>query len=56
MLVNEQNRYAIVLYGLKAKDTKKIDDLFVKAIREVFRAESIKEEIIEDYLESSSGG
>ncbi len=54
VLVNDQNRYAIVLYGLKAKDKKKIDDLIVKAIREVFRAESIKEEIIEDYLEASS--
>ncbi|MFP3359531.1 plasmid pRiA4b ORF-3 family protein, partial [Planococcus sp. SIMBA_143] len=55
VLVNDQNRYAIVLYGLKAKDKKKIDGLIVKAIREVFRAESIKEEIIEDYLGSSSG-
>jgi hypothetical protein len=54
VLVNDKNRYAIVLYGLKAKEKKSIDGLIQKAIREVFRAESIKEEIIEDYLQASS--
>jgi hypothetical protein len=54
VLVNDKNRYAIVLYGLKAKEKKNIDGLIEKAIREVFRAESIKEEIIEDYLQVSS--
>jgi hypothetical protein len=54
VLVNDKNRYAIVLYGLKAKEKKNIDGLIEKAIREVFRAESIKEEIIEIYLQASS--
>lgn len=54
VLVNDQNRYAIVLYGMKAKDKKNIHQLIVQAIREVFQAESIKEEIIEDYLEAAT--
>jgi hypothetical protein len=54
VLVNDKNRYAIVLYGLKAKDKKNIDKLIVEAIREVFQSDSIKEEIIEEYLEASS--
>jgi hypothetical protein len=54
VLVNDKNRYAIVLYGLKAKDRKNIGGLIVNAIREVFQAESIKEEIIDRYLQSSS--
>lgn len=54
VLVNDVNRYAIVLYGLKAKEKKNIDNWIQKAIREVFRSESIKEEIIDDYLQAAS--
>jgi hypothetical protein len=54
VFVNDKNRYAIVLYGLKAKDKKNIGGLFEDAIRGVFQAESIKEEIIERYLKTSS--
>ncbi|WP_339147993.1 MULTISPECIES: plasmid pRiA4b ORF-3 family protein [unclassified Sutcliffiella] len=54
VLVNDKNRYAIVLYGLKAKDKKNFDLLIKDAIREVFQAESIKEEVIEAYLNSST--
>ena len=54
VLVNNQNRYAVVLYGLKAKDKKNIDRLIQEAIREVLQSESIKEEIIEEYLKAST--
>ncbi len=54
VLVNDKNRYAIVLYGLKAKDKKNIDTLIKNAIRQVFEAESIKEEVIETYLQATS--
>ncbi|MGD7007009.1 DUF6933 domain-containing protein [Metabacillus sp. 84] len=54
VLCNNKNRYAIVLYGMKAKDKKNVDQLIVKAISEVFQAESIKEEIIRGYLSMSS--
>jgi Plasmid pRiA4b ORF-3-like protein len=54
VLVNDQNRYTIVLYGLKAKDKKNIDRVIIEAIREVFKSESIKGEIIEGYMDASS--
>ncbi|MGD6794170.1 DUF6933 domain-containing protein [Metabacillus indicus] len=50
VLVNDKNRYAIVLYGLKAKDKKNIDHLLRKAIYEVFQSEAINEEVINEYL------
>ncbi|BCB05823.1 plasmid pRiA4b ORF-3 family protein [Bacillus sp. KH172YL63] len=50
VLVNDQNRYAIVLYGLKAKDRKNIQELIVRAMREVFRGESISDQVIDEYL------
>jgi len=53
VLVNDKNRYVIVLYGLKAKEWKKIDVLIKEAIREVFQAECIKEELIEQFISSS---
>lgn len=51
VLVNDQNRYIIVLYGLLAKDFKKLDELILQAIPEVFRAEGIREEVIDQYIE-----
>lgn len=53
VFVNDHNRYIIVLHGLKAKDFKKLDELFVQAVRDAFQQESIKEEIIEQYLEKA---
>jgi hypothetical protein len=53
VLVNDKNRYVIVLHGLKAKDFKKIDELIVQAIRETFREEFIKDEVIEQFLSHS---
>ncbi|MEK3806958.1 hypothetical protein MHB63_10485 [Bacillus sp. FSL H8-0547] len=54
VLVNDKNRYAIVLYGLKAKDKKNLDQLFRKAIHEVFQSEAIDEEVIKEYLNALS--
>ncbi|NMH70515.1 plasmid pRiA4b ORF-3 family protein [Bacillus sp. RO3] len=54
VLVNNKNRYAIVLYGLKAKDKKNIGPVIENAIREVFQSESMKDEVIEEYLKASS--
>ncbi|MDQ0482507.1 plasmid pRiA4b ORF-3 family protein [Guptibacillus hwajinpoensis] len=54
VLVNDKNRYAIVLYGLKAKEMKQIDQLIVQAIRKTFQEESIKDEVIDQYLQQSS--
>jgi hypothetical protein len=53
VLMNNSNRYIIVLHGLKAKDIKMIDELIIQAIRETFRAEGIKDEVIEAYLSKS---
>lgn len=50
VLVNDKNRYGIVLYGLKAKDKKNLVQLLRKAIHEVFRSEAIDEEVITEYL------
>lgn len=52
-LVNDNNRYVIVLYGLKANDFKKLDELIIKAIRETLKDECIKDEIIERFLNRS---
>ena len=51
MLVNDQNRYVIVLYGLKAKDFKRLDELILQGIRETFQEEGVKDEVIERYLQ-----
>ncbi len=53
ILVNDLIRCSIVLYGLKAKDFKKLDILVREAIKEVFAAGHISEEIIERYLADS---
>jgi hypothetical protein len=53
VLVNDKNRYIVVLYGLKAKDFKKIDELIVKAVRETFQDECIKGEVIDKFLNHS---
>lgn len=50
VLVNDKNRYIIVLYGLKAKDFKALNNIIINAIRETFMDECIKGEIIEEYL------
>lgn len=53
VFVNDLTRYVIVLYGLKAKDFKKLDEIFLEAIKETFREECIKNELIESYIQHS---
>jgi len=50
VLVNDKNRYVIVLYGLKAKDFKKFDVVIIDAIRETLQDECIKDEIIGEFI------
>ncbi|WP_227521950.1 plasmid pRiA4b ORF-3 family protein [Bacillus solitudinis] len=53
VLVNDSNRYVVVLYGVKTKDFKKIDELILHAIRETFRDEGIMDEAIEQLISQS---
>ncbi|WHE06030.1 plasmid pRiA4b ORF-3 family protein [Thermoanaerobacterium thermosaccharolyticum] len=50
VLVNDKNRYVVVLYGLKAKDFRRFDEVILNAIRLVLLDECIDEEIVEEYI------
>ena len=50
VLVNDRNRFTVVLFGLKAKHMKKIQQLMKDAIRETLQAEGIKDEFIEPFF------
>ncbi|MEJ6949378.1 plasmid pRiA4b ORF-3 family protein [Natronospora cellulosivora (SeqCode)] len=54
VFVNDKNRYSIVLYGLKAKDFKNFDEHIISSIRKTFQQECIKEEIIDQFINSAS--
>ncbi|WP_249872398.1 plasmid pRiA4b ORF-3 family protein [Oceanobacillus saliphilus] len=51
VLVNDNNRYVITLYGVTAKHVKKLDTLILESIQKTFLAEGIKEEVIEQYIQ-----
>ena len=53
VLMNDKNRYVIVLYGLKARDFKNMDELITGAVWETFRDECIKDEIIEKFIKNA---
>lgn len=53
VLVNDSNRYVIVLYGLKKKDFNNINEIIPKAIREMLLDEGIKIKIVEDFMQHS---
>ncbi|MBM7606314.1 hypothetical protein JOC75_004362 [Metabacillus crassostreae] len=53
VLMNDSNRYIIVLHGLKAIHLKKIDQLIVEAIEETFRDEGVRDDVIEQYISQS---
>ncbi len=53
VLVNDLNRYVIVLYGLKAKNFDQFNEYILQGIRETLREEGVKEEIIERFLSDS---
>jgi len=50
VLVNDHNRYAVVLYGLKAKDFKRFNEIALQGIRETFQGEGISDKVIDKYL------
>lgn len=51
VLVNDQNRYVIVLFGLKAKDFKTLDENILQGIRKTLQEECIEDEVIEKFLQ-----
>ncbi len=53
VFVNNKNRYIIVLYGLTKKDFPKLNELFFQAVKETFKEECMKDEIIEEYLQAA---
>lgn len=53
VLVNDRNRYVIVLYGLKAKNFKRLGEHIVEAVEETFKEECIKDEVIEQFYNYS---
>ena len=54
IVMNNLTRYCVVLYGLKAEHFKKIDELVLSAIEQTFRAEGFSDEVISDYMRTSS--
>ncbi|MBO0600925.1 plasmid pRiA4b ORF-3 family protein [Sporosarcina sp. E16_3] len=50
VLMNDHNRYAVVLYGLKAKDFNRFTEIALQGIRETFQAEGISDKVIDRYL------
>ena len=54
VVVNDSNRFGFVLFGLKAKDFKKIDELILQGIRRCLKDENIKEEIIDQYISDAN--
>jgi hypothetical protein len=53
VLVNDSNRYCVVLYGLKKKDFQSFGTLVQTAIRNVFLEEGISEEVVDRYLDQA---
>ncbi len=51
VLVNDSNRYIVVLHGLKAKDFQNLDDFIRKAIRETLLAEDLAPDIVEKVIQ-----
>ncbi|WP_143128299.1 hypothetical protein [Psychrobacillus sp. OK032] len=53
VLVNDKNRYVIVLHGLKAKDFKNMDEIILQSIRNTFEQEYINNDVIEQFIDSA---
>jgi len=50
ILMNNQTRYCIVLYGLKAGHFKKFDNIVLSAIKETFLEEGFLEDKVDTYI------
>lgn len=55
VLMNDETRYILVLYGLKAKDFQKLDTLILETLRQTLAAEYVKPEIAEQFISRSPG-
>jgi len=55
VLMNDETRYGVLLYGVKMKDFKKIDELIFDGIRGVLEMEGVRPEIIDEYLQRDKG-
>jgi hypothetical protein len=53
ILLNDLNRYVIVLHGLKKKDFRDLEKLILKAICQIFEDECIDAEIIKAYMKQA---
>ena len=51
ILMNNQTRYCIVLYGLKAEHFKKLKSIVLSAIEETFLAEGFPADRVKSYIE-----
>jgi len=53
VLVNDASRYNVILYGLKAKDFKNIENITLSGIGEILLSDGVNTEIIDKYLEEA---
>lgn len=51
IMMNNQTRYCVVLYGLKAEHFKKFDHIALSAIEQTFLAEGFSEDTVEGYIQ-----
>lgn len=50
ILMNNQTRYCIVLYGLKSEHFKQFKDIVLSAIEKIFLAEGLSEDVVTKYI------
>jgi hypothetical protein len=50
ILMNNQTRYCIILYGVKAQHFKKLDSIVLASIKETFIAEGFLESTVDTYI------
>ncbi len=55
VLINDETRYGVLLFGLKAKDFDAINELIFEGIRVALRMEGVREEVIDEYLREDNG-
>jgi hypothetical protein len=50
ILVNNQTRYCVVLYGMKSEHFRKFDDIVLAAIEQTFLAEGLAVDVVANYI------
>ncbi|NBG87121.1 plasmid pRiA4b ORF-3 family protein [Isachenkonia alkalipeptolytica] len=55
VLINDETRYGVLLFGMKDKEFKKIDGLILEGIRVALEMEGVRPEVIEEYLQEEKG-